>query len=132
MPIAPVGVDPETAERYGRQIAVALVRGNWDHAHSVIATARHECETAAKATQPDDPREIGLHNTTIPPRLISILEGHGLFTVGDLLIAGPQYLVEQKNLGHVSVQMIAASLLEIGITIQQFRGPTYDHVRTTR
>ena len=122
MPIAPVGVDPETAERYGRQIAVALVRGNWDHAHSVIAAARHECETSASGRPPVDPREIGLHDTKIPLRICSILESHGLFTVGDLLLVGPDYLAEQKNLGNASVEVIVTSLLEIGITRDKFQG----------
>ncbi len=122
MPIAPVGVDPESAERYGRQIAVALTRGNWDHAHSVITAARHECETEANGRPPADPREIGLHDTKIPLRICSILESHGLFTVGDILLAGPEYLAERKNLGRASVEVIVTSLLEIGITRDQFKG----------
>lgn len=122
MPIAPVGVDPETAERYGRQIAVALVRGNWDHAHSVIAAARHECETSASGRPPADPREIGLHDTKIPLRICSILESHGLFTVGDILLAGLDYLAERKNLGRASVEVIVTSLLELGITRDKFQG----------
>ena len=120
MPIAPVGVDPERAEQFGRQIAVALVRGNWDHAHSVIAAARHECETAASGRPPVDPREIGLHDTKIPLRICSILESHGLFTVGDILLAGLDYLAERKNIGRASVEVIMTALLEVGISRDKF------------
>lgn len=122
MAIAPVGMDCERAEQYGRQIAVALQRGNWDHAHSVIAAARHECETQSHGKPPTDPREIGLHDTKIPLRICSILESHGLFTVGDILLAGLDYLAERKNLGRASVEVIVTSLLEIGITRDKFQG----------
>lgn len=122
MPIICVGIDQERAEQFGRQVAVALARGNWDHAHQVIATARHECETEASGEIPSDPREIGLHDTSIPLRICSILESHGLFTVGDLLLAGTEYLAERKNLGRASVEVIVTSLLELGITRDKFQG----------
>jgi DNA-directed RNA polymerase alpha subunit len=120
MPIICVGIDQERAEQLGRQVAVALVRGNWDHAHQVIATARHECETEANGRPPADPREIGLHDTKIPLRICSILESHGLFTVGDVLLAGLDYLAERRNIGRASVEVIVTSLLEVGITRDDF------------
>ncbi len=122
MAIAYVGMNLQRAEQYGRQVAVALARGNWDHAHSVIAAARHECETSASGRPPVDPREIGLHDTKIPLRICSILESHGLFTVGDILLAGLDYLAERKNIGRASVEVIMTSLLEIGITRDMFKG----------
>jgi DNA-directed RNA polymerase alpha subunit len=122
MPIICVGIDQDRAEQYARQVTIALVRGNWDHAHSVIAAAKHECETSASEQQPADQREIGLHDTSIPLRICSILESHGLFTVGDVLLAGTEYLAERKNLGRASVEVIVTSLLEIGITRDKFQG----------
>lgn len=122
MVFAYVGMDSERAEQFGRQVAVALARGNWDHAHQVIATARHEFETAARGNQFADPREMYLNDTTIPARLVSILQSHGMFTVGDLLLAGIDYPAERKNLGRASVEVIMTSLLEIGITRDMFKG----------
>ena len=122
MVFAYVGMDSERAEQFGRQVAVALERGNWDHAHQVIATARHEFETAARGNQFADPREMYLNDTTIPARLVSILQSHGMFTVGDLLLAGLAYLSERKNIGRVSVEVIVESLLEVGITRDHFYG----------
>lgn len=122
MPILCTGIDQERAEQYGRQVAAALARHNWDQAHSVIATAKHEHETAARGQQPADLREIGLHDTKIPLRICSILENHGLFTVGDILLAGLDYLAERKNLGRASVEVIVTSLLEIGVTRDMFQG----------
>ena len=122
MAFAYVGMDTDRAEQYGRQVAVALARGNWDHAHQVIATARHESETAARCQRIADPRELNLTDTAIPTRIIGILEGHGVFTVGDILLAGLDYLAERKNIGRASVEVIVTSLLEIGITRDKFRG----------
>ena len=125
MVFAYVGMDSERAEQFGRQVAVALARGNWDHAHQVIDTARHEFETAARGNQFADPREMYLNDTTIPARLVSILQSHGMFTVGDLLLAGLAYLSERKNVGRASVEVIVESLLEVGITREHFYGGTH-------
>ena len=91
----------------------------------LIATARHEFETAARGNQFADPREMYLNDTTIPARLVSILQSHGMFTVGDLLLAGLAYLSERKNIGRVSVEVIVESLLEVGITREHFYGGTH-------
>jgi DNA-directed RNA polymerase alpha subunit len=117
-----VGVEQGRAEQFGRQVAIALTRGNWDHAHSVIAAARHEFETAARGHHFADPREMHLNDTSIPVRLVSILQSHGMFTVGDMLLAGLNYLAERKNIGRASVDVIVTSLLEIGITRDHFYG----------
>ena len=122
MAFAYVGMDQERAEQYGRQVAVALARGNWDHAHQVIATARHEFETSARGNQFADPREMYLNDTTIPARIVSILQSHGMFTVGDLVLAGLDYLAERKNIGQDSIDVIVTSLLEVGITRDHFYG----------
>lgn len=122
MVFAYVGMDEERAEQYGRQIAVALQRGNWDHAHQAIATARHEFETAARDNQFADPREMYLNDTPIPARIVSILQSHGLFTVGELLVAGIDYLSERRNIGRASVEVIVTALLEVGITRDHFYG----------
>jgi hypothetical protein len=125
MVFAYVGMEPERAEMYGRQVAVALARGNYDQAHSVIAAARHEFETEARGHQCADPRDMYLNDTPIPARLVSILQSHGMFTVGDMLLAGLSYLAERKNIGRVSVDLIIASLLEVGITRDHFYGGKY-------
>lgn len=122
MVFAYVGMDSERAEQFGRQVAVALERGNWDHAHQVIAEARHEFETAARGNQFADPREMYLNDTPVPARMVTILQSHGLFTVGDLLMAGLDYLAECRNIGRASVEVILDSLLEVGITRDHFYG----------
>ena len=122
MAITYAGMDLERASEFVRRVAVALARGNWDHAHQVIAAARHEYETAARGNQWTDPRELNLIDTTIPVRICGILERHGMFTVGDLLLAGLDYIVERQNIGHASVEVILQSLLEVGITRDMFAG----------
>lgn len=122
MAFAYVGMETERAEQYGRQVAVALARGNWDHAHQVIATARHEFETSARGNQFADPLEMYLNDTTIPARIVSILQSHGMFTVGDVLMVGLEYIAERKNLGRISIDVIVTSLLEVGITRDHFYG----------
>jgi DNA-directed RNA polymerase alpha subunit len=121
-----VGLDFDRADEFGRRVGIALARGNWDQAIEIIAEARHIHETEARGIRSDsDPHELNLCDTQIPLRIIGLLEANGMFTIGDLLRMGLDYIAETPYIGMSSVNVIVESLREFGITRDQFSGGSH-------
>ncbi|MHB8953524.1 MAG: hypothetical protein ACYC4U_11190 [Pirellulaceae bacterium] len=115
-----IGIDAVRAGEYGRRVGVALAHGNWEEAHGVVDEAQRTYESETTAVE--DARRVNLASTTIPIRTVAILEAHGFFTVGDLLLVSIRWISAQRQMGRATMDVVLECLREIGITPDDFAG----------
>jgi len=105
--------DPDAVTRYVTRLELALQDGFFDLARRIIDQA----EQSASSSPEPITIYTSLASTTLPMRVIDLLERRGIHTVGDALARTPNELAEIPSVGPGSVQAIVSTLRRLPIEV---------------
>ena len=105
--------DPESVDRFVRRLEMALADGHYARAHSIV----DECERESSSSPDEITLGTSLAATSLPMRVIGLLERAGIVTIGDCLQRTPDELANIPSLGDLSVRTIIKTLRALPITV---------------
>lgn len=110
----------EVEQQFGRQVAIALVRRNWEQAHAVVEAAKHDLGTPQAPVCPLDLAVAELEAYGLSQRTISLLESRlGILTVEQLLACPEQQLLMASGVGNAMICEIHRVLAEVGFGLEK-------------
>ena len=117
MPIDPKCINdpPSIAERHGRMVECAILSDEPAKAHAAVDRAFEMlAELRRDRLTYDDDLEL-----VLSPRMAAILQGGGVYTIGDLCSHSRDSLVQIHQIRYRSVDIIEQSLAKKGLALSR-------------